>query len=1295
MAVVNPLPRCTKRFTMKAMVWEKWAMQKTVVLAALLGGVLFVDGVRADPPVGEDSGNAEKARLKATPLALAEKPDAGSDGPLFESLAADFTGIDFTVPIDTDHPDDRLYYSAMACGGVAAGDLDGDGRVDLFFACGAVPNRLYRQTETDFAFEDLTGSAGVAAPRVWATGVSLVDIDNDGDLDIYVTCYDDPNLLYVNESVPGKMKFREQAGRFGLDLVDACLVANFSDYDHDGDLDVFVGMNAYYRDGGRPEEKIPMQRTESGWRTVPPWDRFYAVVSVDPQTGMPKYGEVGRPNRLLRNDNGRFLDVSVEAGILGLPTHTNSSAWWDYDGDGWLDLYVGNDFADRDEFYRNNGDGTFREQAADAFQHTTWFSMGAAAEDLNNDGRVDFLSADMLPTTHFRQKVTMGDMDGSFAQMYRSGLPRQKMVNTLFVNTGTGVFLETAWMSGLAKTDWTWTVKSGDLDGDGWVDLFFPTGHSRDFNHSDFATVTPRMTVGKNAWDFFEDRPELRERNAVFRNHGELSFKTARVEWGLGQTETMSYGGALADFDGDGDSDLVVMNLNDPPSVFRNRAADRGAARFLSVELKGMQSNRSGLGCVVRVELSDGTQLMRTLAPYNGYLESDEPCLHFGLGSGREVSSLSVQWPSGQKQSFADIEANTRLVITEPENSDQLTEAAQSTPVPWFVSTGSLSAASVDENEFDDFSRQPLLPHKHSQMGPGQAWGDVDGDGFDDLYLGSPSGTPGRLLLSRGVDEAGRPKFGLRLEAPFDSADYVEHEDQGALFFDADGDGDEDLFVVSGGAEWLAGDRHFQDRLYLNDGLGNFEKAEANALPSLTSSGGAAVAADFDRDGDLDLFIGGRIVPGRYPVAARSALLINDGSGHFMDGTYRFANGLAYSGLVTAALWSDADGDGWLDLFLTHEWGTVKLFHNRKGETLQEVTDESGLGEHTGFWNSIAGSDLDGDGDIDYLIGNLGLNSKYHASREHPEVLLYGDLDGGGTEHIIEAKIDESSGELLPRRGLSCSSRAMPSLLKVTPTYEAFAKSTVDKIYTPERVKSARRFEVNTLKSMALINSGDGKFEWVELPWLAQVAPVFGIATGDFNADGYVDAVLAQNFYSPQQETGPMDGGLSLLLKGNPGAQNSQDYWQTIWPLESGVVIPGDAKSVGVGDMNGDSRPDLIFGVNGRAPRLLLNQSAESSPTEINHPLLVRLRGRAGNSKAIGACVKLEVAGLPVQCAERYAGSGYLTQNSAALFFGLGNGKLEGLKVVAEVRWPEGDVTRHAIDRFALEKGAVTLSAED
>jgi hypothetical protein len=1248
-------------------------------------------------------------------LLAQDRPDPGAvdaiDGGLFEMIPPKVSGIDFAVPIDTEHPDDRLYYSAMACGGVAAGDLDGDGRVDLFFACGAVPNRLYRQTEENFVFEDVTSRAGVAMQRVWSTGAALADVDNDGDLDVYVTCYDDPNRLFVNSSTPGKMVFHERAADVGLDVIDASLGASFVDYDRDGDLDVFLPMNAYYRDGGRPENGIPMQQVGDGWRVVPPWDRFYGFSSFDAESGEPKYAEVGRPNRLMRNENGRFVDVSALAGILGLPSMTNSVTWWDHDGDGWLDLHVGNDFADRDEFYRNLGNGRFSEMAATAFQHTTWFSMGSAAEDLNNDGRVDFVAADMLPTSHYREKVTMGDMEGAFDQMWENGLPVQRMANTLFLNTGTGLFLETAFMSGLARTDWSWTVKGADFDGDSRMDLFFPTGHSRDFTHSDLAIRVAGELIGENTWDRFEDKPELREKNLAFRNVPtggglETQFEKRDVQWGLSTGETMSYGGALADIDQDGDLDLVVMNLGDPPTLYRNSASGRDGVNFLNVRLKGTRSNRYGIGAVVRVDLTDGRTMMRTLTPHNGYLESDAPELNFGLGEADSVMAVSVQWPSGTLQVLENVAANRRLEIEEAEKTKEepgpvsesapdpaegtvepLVQATGKERLPWFVATGSLIGVAVRETPFDDFARQPLLPNKLSQLGPGQAWGDVDGDGFPDIYLGSPSGALGRLLLSRGVDEGGRPKFAMRLQAPFDSEAFVAREDMGVLFFDADGDDDLDLFVVSGGVEWGIGDGRYQDRLYLNEGTAAFVEAPLGALPESTASGGPAAAADFDRDGDIDVFVGGRVTPGRYPTATRSQLLVNDGTGKFSDGTNRLSVNLARTGMVTAALWSDVDNDGWLDLMLAHEWGLIDVFRNQEGQALEKVTAESGLENLSGFWNSLAGRDFDGDGDIDYLAGNLGRNSKYTALPEKPEVMLYGDLDGSGKKHIIEAKLDKDGGELLPRRGFSCSSRAMPSLTKSVGSFHDFASSTLAELYTPQRLEKADRYEVNSLASVALINDGNGHFQVIELPWLAQVAPVFGIAITELDGDGIADAVLAQNFYSPQKETGAMDGGLSLVLKGGGIAEDG--FWQAMEPSESGVVISGDAKSIGVGDLDNDARPDLLFGVNDAAPRLLMNETDRNGGGD--RILKVSLRGPAGNRTAIGARLTLKVNGLPLQVAEQQAGSGYLSQNSDEMFFGLGGEAPGKLKGTLSVRWPSGELTEHPVAEAAVRSGVMTV----
>lgn len=1224
---------------------------------------------------GEEEKPLREVRVFPPPAGGVRPDDAkpGEKTPLFRSVPAAESGLDFVIPIDTEHPDKRLYYSSMACGGVAVGDLDGDGWPDLFFSAGPVPNRLYRNlgAEGPLRFVEVTEEAGVAEAGSWCTGAVLVDIDGDGLLDMFVSRYDEPNRLYLNESTPGQFRFREAAAEWGVDLADASLMPLFADYDGDGKLDFFLATNGLYRKGGRPAEGVPMRRVESGWEVVAPWDRYFKVGTVNPLTGIPTFTESARPNRLFRNEGGRFVEATATAGIRPVPTFTNGAVWLDYDGDGHLDLYVANDFADRDELYRNRGDGTFEEVAAKVLQHSAWFSMGGAAEDLNGNGRTDLVIADMLPTTHYRQKVTMGEMGASFAAMYEAGLPRQSMVNTFFVNTGTGRFLEAAQMAGIAKSDWTWTVKSGDFDGDGRIDLYFPTGHTRDFNHSDFGGVNPAERVGKDDWDFFEDRPELRERDLVFRNAADWKFERAEEAWGIGLVENMTYGAALADLDRDGDLDLVTISLEDPPSLFLNQSAERGLANHLLVRLKGRGGNTYGLGAKLSLVTGDGVRQTRTLLPHNGYQESDEPLAHFGLGTSDRVASLEVIWPSGAKQTFDDLAGNRWIEIAEPEKAEapapELTQ-----PAPLFRRVEGFAALAAPETPFDDFERQPLLPHQHSQLGPGQAWGDVDGDGLPDLYLGGPKGQPGRMLLNRGLDAEGQPTFTMRMRPSF--SEMVPYEDLGALLFDADGDGDLDLLVVSGSVECEPGDASLADRLYLNDGTGEFTDASAN-LPAPAdgrhASGSVAAAADFDHDGDLDVFIGGRVVPGEYPVAARNRFLVNDGSGRFEDRAEEF--GLAETGLVTSALWSDVDGDGWPDLLVTHEWGPVRLFSNREGR-LVETTAEAGLAEATGFWNSIAGRDLNGDGHLDYLVGNLGLNTKYSASHEVPELIYYGDVDGSGKRNLVEAKFDRSLDCMIPRRGLSCSSLAMPNLLQRVNTYHAWASSALGEIYDEARLESALRLEATTLESMVLINDGEGRFTLHPLPPLAQISPVFGIALSDFDGDGRTDAVLAQNFLTPQQETVPYDGGLGLFLRGGDATENHPAGLSEVWPLESGIVVPGDAKSLGVTDFAGDGWPDLFFGINNEAPAVFLN---EGSKAGAGSPLVVLLEGKPGNPTAIGARVTVEVAGLPLQAAEVASASGYLSQSAPALHFGWGRDRKDDATAQVTVRWPDGAETVH------------------
>jgi enediyne biosynthesis protein E4 len=1208
------------------------------------------------------------AELRVFPAPGAPEADRG---PLFRPVPADQSGLDFIIPIDLEHPERRLYYSAMACGGVAVGDLDGDGWPELFFSAGPVANRLYRHFGEGGVprFEDMAAAAGVAEAESWCNGSAMADVDGDGDLDLFVCRYDEPNRLYLNESKPGELRFREAAAEWGLDLADASLMATFSDYDRDGDLDLFLATNALYRKGGRPSGGVPMRKTETGWEVVAPWDRYFEVGSVNPQTGVPTFMETSRPNRLYRNDGARFTDVSASAGLRPVASHTNGAAWMDFDHDGWPDLYVANDFTDRDELYRNRGDGTFAEVAADVLQHTTWFSMGAGTGDYNNDGLTDLIVADMLPTTHYRQKVTMGEMGASFAEMYAEGLPRQNMLSTFFVNTGTGLFFEAAHMAGVAKTDWTWAVKRADFDGDGRLDLYFPTGHTRDFNHSDYKTGTPADRIGKDDFDLFLDRPELREHDLALRGATDWKFEKSGDAWGLGLEKTMNYGAALADLDRDGDVDLVTVPLQDRPTLFLNQTRERGLANHLLVRLKGRGANTHGIGAKVSLVGADGGRQSRDLLPYNGYQESDEPFLHFGLGQSDRVSSLEVIWPSGTRQVLSDLSGNRWIEISEPADSVPL-EKEEGKPL--FRRVDGFAALAMPEAPFDDFLRQPLLPHQHSQLGPGQAWGDVDGDGQVDLYLGSPKGQPGRLLLNRGLDGEGNPVFALRMRGPF--TDMTGHEDMGVLLLDFDGDGDRDLLAVSGSVECEPGDASLADRLYLNDGKGEFTEALGH-LPAPADgkhdSGSVAAAADFDRDGDLDVYIGGRVVPGQYPEMPRSRFLINDGAGRFTDATA--AQGLASTGLVTGALWSDADGDGWLDLLLTHEWGPVRIFSNREGK-LEETTEAAGLAKATGFWNSIAGRDLNGDGHLDYLVGNLGKNTKYSASHEVPELIYYGDVDGSGKRNLVEAKFDRSLNCLLPRRGLSCSSLAMPNLLQKVNTYHGWASSALDEIYEKARLESALKLEATTLESMVLINDGEGRFSLQALPVLAQIAPLYGIALSDFDGDGYSDAVLAQNFFPTQQETGPYDGGLGLLLRG-AGSDAPAGGFKEVWPRESGVIVPGDAKSLGIVDFGGEGRPDLVFGMNQAGPVILMNEAGKDAGV----PLVVVLEGKRGNLSAIGARVTVEVDGLPKQTAEVAAGSGYLTQNTPELFFGWGAGAKDDATATVTVRWPDGSVSESRV----------------
>ena len=905
-------------------------MRSCRLIAAWMVPLLMVLGCQ---PTGS---TPSPPAAKITPPSDDRSVDTSSST-MFRRLNSADTGIDFTNRADPNHPMSRLYHSGFVTGGVAIGDLNGDQRPDLFFASGPDTNRLYFQTG-ELTFQDVTERAGVGGGSAWGAGVSLIDIDNDGDLDIYVCNYATGNQLFINQ---GDGRFDEQAERFGLAVEDAALVPAFCDYDCDGDLDLYLVTLRYYREGGRPTES-PVGLDKSGPYILPKYEKYYALKPKGMRNGRAKFDldSYGRKDRLFRNTgSGLFVEVTDQAGIAGLGFGL-SATWWDYNQDGWPDLYVCNDFDDPDVLYHNNGDGTFRNVLKDVLPHTPWFSMGSDAADLNNDGRLDLFVVDMSATSHFKQKTTMGAMNAAKLREV-AGPPPQYMRNSLFLNTGTGHFQEAAFMAGLANSDWSWAAKLADFDNDGWVDVFIGNGIVRSFNDSDIP-FDNSMLIGRTIWDLFKDTPPRREQNLAFRNRGELDFEDVSQPWGLDHVG-ISYGAAYGDLDQDGDLDLVVVNLDEPISVYQNQTQQKS----LRLRLVGTESNRAGIGAEVRLETDHGIQV-RQLQPMTGFLSCNEPTVHFGVGDLSLIKKVTIRWPSGVVQTLQDLAPGSYRVREDRDLQDKASLAvaapAWQTPSsqPWFQRDSAMQEFVHVDPEFDDFAQQPLLPNRLSQFGPGMAWADVDGDGDDDAFLGGGTGQAGRVLINDGVGD-----FRVSIQ-PALSQD-ATCEDMGALWLDVDQDDDLDLYVASGGVESIDQPQWFVDRLYLNDGQGNLARAAAETIPHRTESSGVVTASDFDRDGDLDLFVGGRFVPGQYPSPPKSCLLRNQ-AGTFEDVT---PDKLQAAGMVTSAVWSDVDADGWIDLLVTYEWGPIRLFRNVDGK-LVDQTDEAGLGSLLGWWNGIA-----------------------------------------------------------------------------------------------------------------------------------------------------------------------------------------------------------------------------------------------------------------------------------------------------------------------------------------------------
>ncbi len=1181
-----------------------------VVFAALSGAVIT-------PAAPAASGSLVESPLAARPSAGVE------ESPLFTELTPVRTGIVTT----NDYSDPKMWgalYHEFEIGemgtGVAIGDFDGDGRPDLFVVSKTESCRLFRNLG-DFKFEDVTEKAGVAdhgaAAAIWKQGATWVDINNDGRLDLYVCRFNAPNLLYINQ---GDGTFKEMAHAYGLDLTDCSGMAAFCDYDRDGWLDVFIHTNLL---------------------------DYHAHPN-------------GQRSHLFHNNrDGTFTDVTESAGISG-EAQAHSATWWDFDGDGWPDLYVANDFSPPDKLYRNNRDGTFTNVIDQVVPHEPFSSMGADLGDVNNDGLIDLLVVDMAATTHVydqRSMVTARSQavdppDGATEapQLYR---------NALYLNTGMGRMQEAAFLAGISASDWAWSARFEDLDNDGRLDLFVTNGMHREVNNADLLAKQMSAESAAERLRIMHDSPELAQSNLAFRNLGDLHFADVSRAWGLNQ-RGVSFGAAFGDFAGDGNLDLVYANYHGGVTVLRNNGGPR---HRITIALRGTISNRLGVGATVRIESAAGKQV-RQLVLARGYLSSSEPILHFGLGQDTVIQTLTVDWPSGLSQRFSNLKVDEHFLITEPGGpAPKLShdETITVTPRGQFTAMGQSAGLTLSSREaiVDETAQQRLLPLRLNRRGPAIAVGAVAGNDRDAVVVGGTTLSPLCIL----VDKAGEPFTALDPSGQFPAGAV---DDGPILLFDAAGLGRNDLLVTKGGNSLPVGAPEYQPKLFLNDGHGGFSPAPDDALPELPISAGALAAADFTRAGRLGLFIGGRLRPGQYPEVPESALLINRG-GKFEDITDSFAPSLRHVGMVTSALWSDFDGDGWPDLLITLDWGQVKCFHNAQGRGLEDWTTKMGFAAAgTGWWTSLASADFNGDGRPDYVVGNLGLNTQYHADVAQPAVLFYGDFNGDGEQpQLVEGTYED--GRLYPWRSRLDLGTSIPVVLKKFPQNNRFATATLEQIFDAEKLGSAVQLAATELRSGVFLSQPDGTYRFEPLPRLAQLSPVQGLTAGDFDGDGHADIYAVQNSYAPVPAIGRFDGGVSQLLRGDGHGQ-----FAVVPPAESGLLVTGDAKALAVVDLDRDGWPDFVVSRNNSTTVAYKNRGIAG-----RHMLAIRLRGIAGNPTAVGARVTLELADGSRQSAEVFAGGGFASQSSAACFFGFTSGNLPRS---ATVRWPSGATTSQLID---------------